>query len=744
MDAVPSLLQLCIQKLAQSLINYGPKKVRFRRLTELPRQALEPLLELLVTKNALNDNVLPHALTRQTQRLYLEGQSHLRRCVLNTIGRSCPELRMLDVRGCQQVDNRIVRDVLQYCEHLETLRLDSCTKISDSAFAPALWKPPLAGFLGLCELSVGKCAQITAEGLMGYIIKGAPLLRRLDLAYCRLAITDEVASELVFTLGLEALDLSFCTQITDAPFQAWPATVLRELRVSNTQITDSAVERIARRAPQLEVFDAGCVSRLTDHGIKALTEHCRQLKCLCVCYTQISDAAFQSIATCQHLEQLNASWCLHATSRSIEALVLGSQMPLRELVLDHVGAMNLDLGERFSLLPPPASPGWEAFTMKTSGASSSSPTLPPWVSGILPPDLSSFSLPPSVETHDLPAPPLLLLTSGELSPERQSLDSVSRPPCHSWEAHTLTSPLKQLASTYSSTLQQLRLDGMRDVVDAPALEAVASSCASLQQLALMLPPSRDADGALEASLHNVGLSCSQLVMLHIDASVRTHRPTVDSLALPAFPKLRSLTLTCSAKSGGLGDAELEHLLTGRTGLESLDLRNCEGLSEGLFPRWCNRGERHDEAELVQRLDQALISSLHFGGTTPASAQPPLQSDRLRNSRRRRHPRCPPAMALRSLTSFSLGGATALSDRSADALAELLHDSQTVVLRGSLLLTEESLRSFRKCCRFLKLVSIVLRDRTLYWTSTTKTVKKRHHRLKSTLWGTSGSSGTESN
>jgi len=241
-----------------------------------------------------------------------------------------------------------------------------------------------------------------------------------------------------------------------------------------------------------------------------------------------------------------------------------------------------------------------------------------------------------------------------------------------------------------------------------------------------------------------GLSCSQLVMLSIDASMRTHQPTVESLRHPAFPKLSSLTLTCSAKSGGLVDTELEQLLTGRTGLESLDLRNCEGLSEGLFPRWCNRGERHDEAELVQRLDQALISSFHFGGSTPASAQPPLRSDPSRNSRRRRHPRCPPAMALRSVTSFSLGGATALSDRSADALAELLHDAQTVVLRGSLLLTEESLRSFRKCCRFLKLVSIVLRDRTLYWTSTTKTVKKRHHRLRSTLLGTSGSSGTESN
>eukprot|EP00428_Durinskia_dybowskii_P056614 CAMPEP_0170323460 /NCGR_PEP_ID=MMETSP0116_2-20130129/62538_1 /TAXON_ID=400756 /ORGANISM="Durinskia baltica, Strain CSIRO CS-38" /LENGTH=194 /DNA_ID=CAMNT_0010576379 /DNA_START=72 /DNA_END=652 /DNA_ORIENTATION=+ len=184
-----SLVELCVRKLAQILIKYGPKKVRFGRLSGLPRGALEALLEKLVTKNALNDNVLPHALTRQTRKLYLEGSSHLRRCLLNTIGRSCPNLRTLDVRGCQQVDNRIVRDVLQHCEHLRTLRLDGCTRISDSAFAPALWKPPLAGLLGLHELSIGKCGQVTTEGLMGCVMKGAPFLKSLGLSFCRLSIT---------------------------------------------------------------------------------------------------------------------------------------------------------------------------------------------------------------------------------------------------------------------------------------------------------------------------------------------------------------------------------------------------------------------------------------------------------------------------------------------------------------------------------------------------------------------------
>ena len=55
--------------------------------------------------------MLPYALTRQTHKLGLEAAAQLRRCVLITIGRSCPNLCVLDVRTCQQVDNKILRDV---------------------------------------------------------------------------------------------------------------------------------------------------------------------------------------------------------------------------------------------------------------------------------------------------------------------------------------------------------------------------------------------------------------------------------------------------------------------------------------------------------------------------------------------------------------------------------------------------------------------------------------------------------
>lgn len=748
-----SLLQLCVQKLAQNLIKYGPKKVRFGRLSELPRQAVEELLSILVAKNALNDNVLPHALTRHTQRLGLGGASQLRRCVLNTVGRSCPKLRALDLCGCQQVDNRIVRDVLQYCEHLQSLRLDGCTRISDSAFAPAMWKPPLAGLLSLRELSVGRCGQLTAEGLMGYVMKGAPYLRTLGLPFCRLAITDEVASELLFSFGLEAIDLSHCEKITDAPFRARSSCLLRELRVSSTQISDDAVASIASRAPRLETFDAGWVMKLTDASIMALTQACDKLRKLVVCNTQITDSSFEAIARCRHLEHLDASWCLRATSQALEILAAPAQRPpIREFVLSHMDAQNLGIdGLGQFQLGPGASP------LKFVHG---------WV-----PEPPSLALPP-------PALSGLLGASGSSDLDEASGDDFGSPslgPMSSSASSSAAPALKRLVCAYGPSIRQLLLDGLNDAMDAAALQDIAKNCPSLQQLALAFATGRDGDAALEAGLSAIGASCRHVTLLRIDAFQRPHKPVIASLMLPLFGELRSLTLWCSPKVGGLQDSELEAVISGRTVLETLEVFNCESLSEKLFPRWCNRVDKPDEVEVAisKQVDNALFQILGFGGdgglsasvASPAATAGPRpvglgegiavsptsglmpepvavrrSNKPLGRQRSGRQPRCQAAVALRTVKSLRLSGAKALTDRSADALAELLHDTQTVDLEGCPILSEESLRSFRKGCRYLRSVSIIARERSLVWTASTSTVKKQPRRT----WATSGSSGTESN
>lgn len=762
---VTSLVHACIRKLAHVLIKYGPKRVRLGHLSMLPRSSLELLLQILVSKNALNDNVLPHALTRQTQRLCLEGSSQLRRCLLNTIGRSCPNLRLLDLSSCQQVDNRIVRDVLQNCEHLRTLRLEGCTKISDSAFAPALWKPPLVGLLGLRDLSIAKCGQVTFDGLMGYVMKGAPFLRTLGVASCRLMITDDVATELLYRFGLVSLDLSFCTQITDAPFQAPGRSMLRELHVTNAQIGDVAIEQFAKNAPSLEVLNAGWVTRLSDAGVLACIRACPLLRTLCVCNTQITDATFKAIQECQYLEVFDASWCVRTSPKALDALAEDGQQKsgncgppargprLRELKLDQVGAFYAGGNNTtdISALVPLGSPDlWKKGVRNQPSGSSPLPTLllsrtvsePPAMS--LPPPAASaatsFAWPSSVYDDWLNPP------SNALPPI--ALDEQTGFASEPREALAL----KGILVRTGHTLEVLTLEGVRVVSDSSVLHAIATGCPALRQLALTFAHALGAgshDDDLCAGLRAVGDECRHLFRLNFDCTARSHRPLIDALALPGFLQLQSLTLCC-CRAEGLRDSELEAVLSQRTKLETLELRNCEGLTDGLFPKWTGR-ESRDEARLVERLDEALLSSLMLGGALAPSPSFGISSaaspNQLRENtgtkppRRRHNPKGSPAASLRSLANFSLSGATSLSDRSAEALAELLHDAQTVHLRGCPLLTEESLKSFRKICRHLRSVTIVARDKALSWNVATSGVKT--YRNKRSGFHCSGSSGTES-
>jgi len=671
-EAAPTLLELCVRRLALDVVRCGPKRRASARLSELPRRAHEALLGALVAKNALHDNVLSELLTANIERLGLEGAYQLRRSVLGLIGQSCPNLRMLDVRRCQQVGNRFVREVLQHCHFLETLRLDGCTRISDSAFLPptgALDKAS-AGFLGkkkkkssalpgllrLHELTLGECSQITTAGLQDCIVVGAKSLRVLGLAFCRLAVTDEVVSSLLLDRGVERIDLSFCSQVTDAPFGTGsPLPHLREIRLADVPFTDEGAQGLAHRAPQLEVFD-GWALKLTDGGVCALASVCVRLRKLCVRSTGITDAAFHDIARCRFLEHLDASWCLHATSQALAILAaptdkggvhIECRAPLRELVLDHLGGVLPALTSNVAPGPPPA--------------------------------------------------------------------------------------LRQLVSAYSLGIQWLLLDGISSVVSADALHAIAESCPDLRQLALAFQAGQDSDGALKEGLCKVGSACHRLHLLRLNASGRPHHAIVEALALPNFVRLRSLTLWCCGAAGGLQDSELELLLSGRLGLESLTVRNCEGISEGLFPSWCWRDVACDEAEVTEQLDQALLSACSFDGKSSgsvSSTEAPNSPVEVGHGSVWDRPflRAPAAVALGSVHTLSLGGARGLSDQSADALAELLHDAQTVDLSGCPLLTGDAVRSLRKHCRFLRAVSIVAqRERTLSWTAVAPTLSKRHEK-----------------
>lgn len=747
---VAPLLDLCVKRLARSISGHGLRSSPFGRLPQLPDIALERLLGILVASNALShrlDPVLQQALTPRTYRLGLEGSCQLRRNILASIGPSCPQLRCLDLRRCQQVGNRIVREVLQHCEHLEVLLLEGCKNISDGAFTPASSQSPLVGLGSLRELSVSECVQITSNGLMDRIVTRAPHLAILSLACCRLTVTDQVASTLLFECGLARLDMSYCSQVTDGAFVSDGALTasgkaLRELKLTGVPAaSDATVEQVSLRAPNLEVLDAGWTLRLTDSGVRVLCSHCLQLRKLSLRNTQITDASFQLFARCRSLMHLDASWCSRASTQALDILAGGR--PVHE-----DGAI---------------------------------------VNGSNP-----------VGDGEVPTAPI----------EEFILDHIGFVPWASPSPSSTSVCLSRLVTTYAGSVRCLMLIELASIVSTAALEAIARECHSLRELALSLPPvqgsSSDAaagstpvaSAGLETALRAIGTSCAQLSSLTLDVSARPHTAVVSALAWPAFPQLRSLALDCACSSVGLQDSELELLLSGRTTLESLTLRGCQGLSEGLFPGWCRRRARHrSEARASEQLDALLDLGLATGARHELGALPDTDAKSIA-SVSTEEPGCVTfdecvdmdsiahggeagwrvPMALRSITSLFLGGAKQLSDNSVDSLAELLLSAQSVELHGCPLLTLPPttstqstgqhgcppLKSLKKRCRFLRTVSLIAKDRKLHWHASASNAVGKRTKQRSRLgsggsirdfrselspiaerWGQEGSSGAES-
>eukprot|EP00397_Hematodinium_sp_SG-2012_P029458 GEMP01031119.1.p1 GENE.GEMP01031119.1~~GEMP01031119.1.p1 ORF type:complete len:632 (-),score=115.80 GEMP01031119.1:256-2151(-) len=307
MDAgqVPSLSEICVKRLVEVVLRFGLKKIASQNLSLLPSVALVRILHELVLRNALNDNVLIHCLGKGIEELNLNNCFNLRRSVLQTIGRTCPDLRKLDLTGCKQAGNRIVHEVLLNARHLQTLTLNGCVKISDSAFTQEPFEKVLFGLLSLQELNLSKCSQVSMQCLRSSVLKSAPVLRSLNLSHCS-SVTNADLQEL-FWFDLDAMDISN-TAISDEAFVNVRNLALRKLFIGNTGITDASCEVIAKTCADLLLeFDVQWCN-ITDRTLEHLSAHCPNLRSLVLRGTNVTSDGVTSLP---NVDSLNVAMCLN-------------------------------------------------------------------------------------------------------------------------------------------------------------------------------------------------------------------------------------------------------------------------------------------------------------------------------------------------------------------------------------------------------------------------------------------------
>ena len=280
-------------------------------------------------------------------------------------------------------------------------------------------------------------------------------------------------------------------------------------------------------------------------------------------------------------------------------------------------------------------------------------------------------------------------------------------------------------------LIKLELTGLPKLVTAELLAVLAKNCAeTLVSFSCSL--GGESLGEINNAFELFARSCELLENLTIDVS----RLQLDGLfphafSYPNLPNLKRLSLSANPKTP-FGDALLESVLTNRTGLEHLELRNCRDISADLFQTWIQGYSPDREAAMVV---EAMLDADLFGKSNLSESEAPTVIYRGRFFRQRgeKKPRnaatlssysetdntiaqgfelmknCivlnDPARALDSLKSLTLVGASRLTDASLDRLSLMMTCMQTLEIIDAPLVSEDAVDPIRTRCRLLRALEI---------------------------------------
>jgi len=160
-----------------------------------------------------------------------------------------PELRVWRMKSVWDVTGQAISEISQKCPSLEEVDLSNCRKVGDATLSRIVGNSPQSPTL-----------HKMAIDLLG------PCVKRLTLSYCK-HLTDRFMAHLAnneaVANGLESLNLSRCTTITDWGFQTWSVTSgggrffsLSDLKLSDcTFLTDQAIVYLVNAAPNLRNLD---------------------------------------------------------------------------------------------------------------------------------------------------------------------------------------------------------------------------------------------------------------------------------------------------------------------------------------------------------------------------------------------------------------------------------------------------------------------------------------------------------
>lgn len=233
----------------------------------------------------------------------MPSMQNINNATMKIIACHCPQLELLNIDWCSQIDTKGLRKVIQSCPNLRDLRASEVRGLDDTDFMLELFQRNTLERLILqhCESLTDEALQIMVHGVDPErdVLTDRPLvpprrLRHLDISRCR-SLTDRGVRSLAHNVPfLEGLRLCQNSALTD--------DALEDLLQSTSRLTHLEVEEVelltnatlinlskARAASTLEHLSISYCEQIGDVGVLPLLKACPEIKSLCLDNTRISD-----------------------------------------------------------------------------------------------------------------------------------------------------------------------------------------------------------------------------------------------------------------------------------------------------------------------------------------------------------------------------------------------------------------------------------------------------------------------
>jgi len=278
---------LCLKVVAKFPTKCLDEKRITRSYKLLPVQqhdaVMQNIIDYVTDAGRMDDDALPLVAFRATRTdLDLKNSKLTAGYFKKVIDRCCKTLKHIDVTGCFQVDDVLLKYMLEKCKMLKTLSVRNCRKLTDEALAYVVQYGP-----DINELHLGGNFNLTAHGVERFLDTNPNIGNFVGLHLSGLKLNSSILAKIgEKCAALTALSLSY-SECPEDDIRKLIVTIGKQLDSlsvgwlfslqTDVHCRSDFLDHIARHCPRLQELDISGLKNVQTIHIEELVSSKRTL-----------------------------------------------------------------------------------------------------------------------------------------------------------------------------------------------------------------------------------------------------------------------------------------------------------------------------------------------------------------------------------------------------------------------------------------------------------------------------------